>query len=62
MIDLFKAELTRQQGPRKNLDGVEYATLERVGCFSLRRLLGPIGNIPPAELEEEYHRQAALPC
>jgi putative transposase len=60
VIGLYKTELIRKQGPWKNLDGVEYATLEWVDWFNHRRLLEPIGNIPPAELEQEYHRQAAL--
>src|SRR5450756_2190492 len=60
VIGLFKTELIRKQGPWKNLDDVEFATLEWVDWFNHRRLLEPIGNIPPAELEEEYHRQAAL--
>ena len=36
---------------------MEYATLEWVDWFNNRRLLEPIGNIPPAELEEAYYRQ-----
>lgn len=34
---------------------VEYATLEWVNWFNNRRLLEPIGNIPPAEAEERYY-------
>ena len=34
---------------------VEYATLEWVDWFNNRRLLEPIGNIPPAEAEERYY-------
>jgi len=60
VIGLYTTELIRGQGPWKNLDGVEYATLEWVDWFNHRRLLEPIGNIPPAELEKEYYRQAAL--
>lgn len=37
------------------LRAVEYATLEWVDWFNTRRLLEPIGNIPPAEAEEEYY-------
>ena len=58
MIGLFKTELIRKQGPWKNLDDVEFATLEWVDWFNHRRLLEPIGHVPPAELEEEYYRQA----
>jgi len=60
VIGIYKTELIGGQGPWKNLDGVEYATLERVDWLNHRRLLEPIGNIPPAELEQEYDRQAAL--
>ncbi len=35
---------------------VEFATLEWVDWFNHhRRLLEPIGNIPPAEAEERYY-------
>ena len=39
------------------IDAVEYATLEWVDWFNHRRLLEPIGNIPPAEKERAYYRQ-----
>lgn len=39
------------------IEAVEYATLEWVDWFNHRRLLGSIGNIPPAELEAAYYRQ-----
>jgi len=60
VIGLFKTEVIRNDGPWRNLDGVEYATLEWVDWFNHRRLLEPIGYVPPAELEGEYYRQAAL--
>lgn len=41
---------------------VEYATLEWVDWFNHRRLLEPIGNIPPAELEAAYYRQREEPA
>jgi transposase InsO family protein len=34
---------------------IEFATLQWVDWFNTRRLLGPIGNIPPAEAEARYH-------
>ncbi len=55
---LFKAELIRKWGPWKTLEDVEFATLEWVDWFNHRRLLGPIGDIPPAEIEETYYREA----
>ena len=54
---LFKAEVIWPRGPWKNLDAVEYATLEWVDWFNNRRLLEPIGDIPPAEFEQAYYDQ-----
>ena len=54
---LYKAEVIYRRGPWKNVDEVEYATLEWVDWFNHRRLLEPIGNVPPAELEAAYYRQ-----
>ena len=56
MIGLYKTELIRERGPWRNLDAVEFATLEWVDWFNNRRLLEPIGNIPPVELEQEYYQ------
>jgi hypothetical protein len=41
----------RRKGPRKNLEAVDFATLEWVDWFNHRRLLEPIGYVPPAEYE-----------
>jgi transposase InsO family protein len=54
---LYKTEVIRRRGPWRNVDAVEYATLEWVDWFNHRRLLEPIGNVPPAELEQAYYRQ-----
>jgi len=54
---LYKTEVIRCRGPWRNIDAVEYATLEWVDWFNHRRLLEPIGNVPPAELEMAYYRQ-----
>jgi putative transposase len=54
---LYKTEVIRRRGPWRNIDDVEYATLEWVDWFNHRRLLEPIGNVPPAELEQAYYRQ-----
>ena len=54
---LYKTELIHKRGPWRTVDEVEYATLEWVAWFNNRRLLEPIGNIPPAELEMAYYRQ-----
>ena len=52
---LFKTEVIRRRGPWRNLEAVEFATLEWVDWYNNRRLLEPIGNIPPAEAEARYH-------
>jgi transposase InsO family protein len=57
IIGLFKAEVIHRRGPWRNVDTVEYATLGWVDWFNNRRLLEPIGDIPPAEFELAYHRQ-----
>ena len=54
---LYKTEVIRRCGPWRSLETVELATLEWVDWFNNRRLLEPIGNRPPAELEEAYYRQ-----
>jgi putative transposase len=56
---LYKAEVIHRLGPWRNLQAVEMATLEWVDWFNHRRLLEPIGNVPPAEAEELYYRQLA---
>jgi len=57
IIGLFKTELIRRRGPWKGIDDVELATLEWVDWFNHRRLLEPIGHVPPAEFEAAYHRK-----
>ena len=54
---LFKTELIRRRGPWRSLEAVEFATLEWVDWFNNRRLLEPIGHVPPAEAEERYYAQ-----
>ncbi|WP_156885221.1 IS3 family transposase [Acidihalobacter ferrooxydans] len=54
---LYKAEVIYRKGPWKHMEAVEYATLEWVDWFNHRRLLEPIGNVPPAELEAAYYSQ-----
>jgi putative transposase len=54
---LYKTEVIRQQGPWRNLEDVEFATLTWVDWFNHRRLLEPIGSVPPAEFEAAYYEQ-----
>ena len=61
VIGLFKTEVIRRRGPWRQLEDVEFATLEWVAWYNHRRLMGPIGDLPPAEYEEAYYRaQEAL--
>jgi putative transposase len=60
LIGLFKTEVIRRRGPWRTLEAVEFATLEWVDWFNHRRLLGPIGYVPPAEYEARYYEQAAV--
>ena len=56
---LFKAEVIHRRGPWRSFEAVEFATLEWVDWFNSRRLLEPIGNIPPAEAEDAYYAALA---
>jgi putative transposase len=57
-IGLFKTEVIRLKGPWRHLEAVEFATLEWVDWFNHRRLLEPLGDLPPAEYEARYYKQA----
>ena len=59
---LYKAEVIHRRGPWKSFEAVEFATLEWVDWFNNRRLLEPIGNIPPAEAEATYYAALAQPA
>ena len=58
---LYKAEVIHRRGPWRSFEAVEFATLEWVDWFNNRRLLEPIGNLPPAEAEAAY-AQLELTC
>ena len=59
---LYKAEVIHRRGPWRSLEAVEYATLEWVDWFNNRRLLEPIGSIPPAEAEALYYAAKEEPA
>ncbi len=59
VIGLFKTEVIRRRGPWRSLEDVEFATLEWVAWFNTHRLLEPLGYLPPAEYEEQFHRTNA---
>ena len=52
---LYKTELIRRQGPWRNVDHVELATLAWVDWFNNRRLHSELGDVPPAEFEHDYY-------
>jgi transposase InsO family protein len=58
---LYKAEVIRPNGPWRGIEEVEFATLEWVDWFNNRRLLEPIGNIPPVEFEAMYAQSQESP-
>ena len=59
---LYKAEVIHRRGPWRSLEPVEYATLEWVDWFNNRRLLEPIGHVPPAEAEAAYYATLEEPA
>ena len=61
VIGLYKTEVIRRRGPWRNLETVEFATLDWVDWFNNRRLLAPIGHVPPAECEQQYYLTQAAP-
>lgn len=52
---LYKAEVIRRRSSWRNLEEVEWATLEWVDWFNNRRLFSSIGYIPPAKAEANYY-------
>jgi len=60
VIVLLETEVIRRRGPWRHLEAVEFATLEWVDWFNTRRLLEPLGYVPPAEYEARYYEQAAV--
>jgi transposase InsO family protein len=59
---LYKAEVIWRRGPWRSFETVEFATLEWVDWFNNRRLLQPIGDIPPAEAEANYYAALEQPA
>jgi transposase InsO family protein len=57
IIGLFKTEVIQRKGPWRHLEAVEFATLAWVDRFNTRRLLEPIGYVPPAEYEAQYEAE-----
>jgi len=62
VIGLYKTEVIERRGPWRNFEAVEFATLEWVDWFNNRRLLEPIGHLPPAEYEAAYYKTKETPA
>jgi transposase InsO family protein len=59
---LYKAEVIHRRGPWRSFEAVEFDILEWLDWFNNRRLLEPIGNIPPAEAEQRYYAMLEQPA
>jgi transposase InsO family protein len=55
IIELYKTELVRHEGPWKGMEDLELATLSWVWWFNNKRLFGPIGHVPPIEYEAAFY-------
>jgi transposase InsO family protein len=62
VIGLYKTEVIYRRGPWRSFDAVEMATLEWVAWFNNRRLLEPIGYLPPAEYEAAFYATQQTPA
>ena len=60
VIGVYETEVIRRKSPWRTLEAVEFATLTWMDWFNTRRLLGLLGDIPPAEFEAQYYAQATL--
>jgi len=61
VIGLFKTEVIHRDGPWRGFDDVEFATLAWVAWYNTERLLEPLGYLPPAEYEAQFHQSQTAP-
>jgi putative transposase len=57
LINLYKRECTRRDGPFRTVDELELATCSWVDWFNNKRLHSSLGYVPPIEFEAEHYRQ-----
>ena len=57
-IGLFNTEVIHRRGRWRSLEDVAFATLTWVWWFNHHRALEPLGYLPPAEFEAQFHRTA----
>ena len=62
VIGFYKPEVINRRAPWRTVEAVELATLDWVDWFNNRRLLAPIGYVPPVECEEQCYRSQAAPA
>jgi putative transposase len=55
---LYKTEVIHRGSPWRHAEQVEFATLAWVDWFNNRRLLEPLGHIPPVDYERAYYDAA----
>jgi putative transposase len=60
VIGLDKTEEIYRRGPWKGVEDVEFATLEWVAWYNTRRLLEPLGYVPPEEFERAYYNRQTV--
>ena len=61
LINLYKRECVRRDGPFRTVDELELATCSWVDWFNTQRLHGSLGYVPPIEFETEHYRSIAVP-
>jgi putative transposase len=61
VIGLYKTECVRHEGPWRNVDDLELATLTWVHWFNETRLHSALGHVPPIEYETNHYRQSPRP-
>lgn len=52
---LYKTELIHRKGPWRNIEHVEWATLNYVDWFNNRRIHESLDYVPPVEFEAAYY-------
>ena len=60
-LSIRYTERLAEDGPWKNLEEVEFVTLEWADWLNDPRLLAPIGDIPPAEFESMHYERQESP-
>ena len=62
LAETIMASTGRRRRPWRSFEAAKFASLEWIDWFNNRRLLEPIGNVPPAEAEERYYAMLEQPA